>query len=47
MKCLSGKSVRWQKFLSALMLTTMPGWLTTSRFAKLERGNTKDIPEEK
>ena len=25
----------------------MPGWLTTSRFAKLERGNTKDIPEEK
>lgn len=25
----------------------MPAWLTTSRFAKLERGNTKDIPEEK
>jgi hypothetical protein len=25
----------------------MPEWLTTSRFAKLERGNTKDIPEEK
>jgi Zn-dependent M28 family amino/carboxypeptidase len=26
---------------------TMPEWLTTSRFAELERGNTKDIPEEK
>jgi Zn-dependent M28 family amino/carboxypeptidase len=26
---------------------TMPEWLKTSRFAKLERGNTKDIPEEK
>ncbi|MDQ3042232.1 MAG: M28 family peptidase, partial [Acidobacteriota bacterium] len=26
---------------------TMPEWLTTSRFAKLERGNSKDIPEEK
>ncbi len=26
---------------------TMPSWLPTSRFAKLERGNTKDIPEEK
>lgn len=25
----------------------MPEWLTTSRFAKLERGNSKDIPEEK
>ncbi len=25
----------------------MPEWLTTSRFAKLERGNTKDVPEEK
>ncbi len=25
---------------------TMPEWLTTSRFAKLERGNSKDIPEE-
>ena len=25
----------------------MPEWLTTSRFAKLERGNTKEIPEEK
>ena len=25
----------------------MPEWLPTSRFAKLERGNTKDIPEEK
>lgn len=25
----------------------MPSWLATSRFAKLERGNTKDIPEEK
>lgn len=25
----------------------MPEWLTTSRFGKLERGNTKDIPEEK
>jgi len=28
-------------------MDTMPEWLTTSRFAKLERGNTKDIPEEK
>ena len=26
---------------------TMPNWLPTSRFAKLERGNTKEIPEEK
>ncbi len=26
---------------------TMPSWLPTSRFAKLERGNTKDVPEEK
>jgi Zn-dependent M28 family amino/carboxypeptidase len=26
---------------------TMPTWLSTSRFAKLERGNSKDIPEEK
>jgi len=25
----------------------MPNWLTTSRFAKLERGNTKELPEEK
>jgi hypothetical protein len=25
----------------------MPAWLSTSRFAKLERGNTKEIPEEK
>ena len=25
----------------------MPEWLPASRFAKLERGNTKDIPEEK
>ena len=25
----------------------MPNWLSTSRFAKLERGNTKDLPEEK
>ena len=25
----------------------MPEWLPTSRFAKLERGNSKDIPEEK
>lgn len=25
----------------------MPHWLPTSRFAKLERGNTKDLPEEK
>ncbi len=25
----------------------MPEWLTTSRFAKLERGNSKEIPEEK
>ena len=25
----------------------MPEWLSTSRFAKLERGNTKDVPEEK
>jgi Zn-dependent M28 family amino/carboxypeptidase len=25
----------------------MPEWLPSSRFAKLERGNTKDIPEEK
>lgn len=25
----------------------MPSWLSTSRFAKLERGNTKEIPEEK
>ncbi|MCY7347104.1 MAG: M20/M25/M40 family metallo-hydrolase, partial [Pyrinomonadaceae bacterium] len=25
----------------------MPEWLTTSRFGKLERGNSKDIPEEK
>jgi hypothetical protein len=26
---------------------TMPAWLSTSRFAKLERGNTKDLPAEK
>lgn len=26
---------------------TMPSWLSTSRFAKLERGNSKPIPEEK
>ncbi len=26
---------------------TIPSWLATSRFAKLERGNTKDLPEEK
>lgn len=26
---------------------TMPSWLANSRFAKLERGNTKDVPEEK
>ena len=26
---------------------TMPTWLSTSRFANLERGNTKDLPEEK
>jgi hypothetical protein len=25
----------------------MPEWLATSRFGKLERGNTKDLPEEK
>lgn len=25
----------------------MPSWLSTSRFAKLERGNTKELPEEK
>jgi hypothetical protein len=25
----------------------MPAWLSTSRFANLERGNTKDVPEEK
>jgi hypothetical protein len=25
----------------------MPAWLSTSRFAKLERGNTKELPEEK
>lgn len=25
----------------------MPNWLATSRFAKLERGNTKELPEEK
>jgi len=25
----------------------MPEWLTTSRFAKLERGNLKETPEEK
>lgn len=25
----------------------MPAWLRTSRFGKLERGNTKDLPEEK
>ncbi len=25
---------------------TMPSWLTSSRFAKLERGNTKELPEE-
>ena len=25
----------------------MPEWLTTSRFGKLERGNTKELPEEK
>ncbi len=27
--------------------TAMPSWLSTSRFAKLERGNSKEIPEEK
>lgn len=27
--------------------TAMPAWLPSSRFAKLERGNTKEIPEEK
>lgn len=26
---------------------TMPSWLASSRFAKLERGNTKEIPKEK
>ena len=26
---------------------TMPSWLPASRFAKLERGNSKEIPEEK
>ena len=26
---------------------TMPSWLASSRFAKLERGNTKDVPQEK
>ncbi len=26
---------------------TMPAWLSTSRFAKMERGNTKAVPEEK
>ncbi len=26
---------------------TMPSWLAASRFAKLERGNTKELPEEK
>lgn len=26
---------------------TMPAWLASSRFAKLERGNTKELPEEK
>ena len=26
---------------------SMPNWLSTSRFAKLERGNTKELPEEK
>jgi hypothetical protein len=26
---------------------TMPSWLPTSRFAKLERGNTKELPPEK
>lgn len=25
---------------------TMPSWLPTSRFAKMERGNTKEIPDE-
>lgn len=25
----------------------MPSWLQTSRFGKLERGNTKSLPEEK
>lgn len=25
---------------------TMPSWLTSSRFAKLERGNSKEVPEE-
>jgi hypothetical protein len=25
----------------------MPEWLTTSRFAKLERGNSKEVPEER
>ena len=28
-------------------MDTMPTWLSTSRFAKLERGNTKELPEEK
>jgi hypothetical protein len=26
---------------------TMPSWLSTSRFGKLERGNTKELPEDK
>ena len=28
-------------------METMPSWLASSRFAKLERGNSKEIPEEK
>ena len=28
-------------------LDTMPSWLPESRFGKLERGNTKELPEEK
>lgn len=27
-------------------METMPSWLPTSRFAKLERGNSKELPEE-
>jgi Zn-dependent M28 family amino/carboxypeptidase len=27
--------------------TAMPSWLSSSRFGKLERGNTKELPEEK
>ncbi|MCD9189159.1 MAG: M20/M25/M40 family metallo-hydrolase [Pyrinomonadaceae bacterium] len=27
-------------------MNNMPAWISTSRFAKLERGNTKELPEE-